>query len=176
MLRIALSLLFMTSLTVAGEANFTGTGRIAANADYIMLSATVHSQCYAKPSDARNATDRVASDVYNLMSGQINNNSQIDEIVTRGGQTSRYDGHYNESRTHRVCVDTFAKTTTITLKTDQVENFGAIFDSIQDYIFENHSGKSNAEHTFVTLDSPSPQLTHAHQAQLEEEALAEAQK
>lgn len=171
----------MAQSAFASEAYFVGTGTVSSTPDYVELSIYVNSECYKSTSLARQATDNVASEIVNFLKMRIKNTGDFkNKIITNGGYTQPFSKYINNQHGSRqVCLGTFQKRTTITIRTSDVANFSELFDEIQDLVYSSYKQSApNVDEpvNYVTLDAPQTRITRENNAILEKTALGLALK
>lgn len=174
--------LIASANVLAGQATFSGTGRVESRPDYVQLMVTVKSECHPTPSEARGAADSEAARIFDFLKSNINENNDFDGVFSNGGYTQPFSKYVRKgNQSHQVCVDTFQKTTTITMKTSKIEEFSELFDGIQEFVFDNFtpqakSNQSDSPLTYVTLGQPQPRLKQQIRSEREKEAIRLAVK
>lgn len=169
----------LSHLAFGGSGSFIGEGRKPHAPEFIQLVATVHSECYASPAAAVNATDAVASRIFNFFKSQIDPSNGKDAVLTSGGYTRPFSRYISTSR-RTICNNTFQKTTSITLKTANIKNFSSDFSEIQDLVYAQFLKPSIVQLnvgqpvTYVTLGTPVPQLYNSTRQNMEKKVLAMA--
>ena len=165
-------------IRMAPEAQTTqliGEGRLSTNPDYMELTVTIHSQCFATPLEASAANDAAASRVRSLMRSAINQDNPSDGVFTQGGITQSFT-RYTASPG---CAQTFEKTTTLIMKTSKLAEFPAELARIQKAILGGTLSRATSRvqskpMTFATMQMPTPRLNYATRERLEKQALAAA--
>ena len=155
---------------------FIGEGRLSHAPEYIELTVTVHAECYATPMAANKAADTAAAQVMTLLGGALDPQNPKDGVFSQGGY-SRPFSRYDDGRT--TCRGTFAKTSTIVMKTSRIADFAARYPQIQEEVLQKSlsqpaDGSSSRPVTYATLDNPQPQLYYETREKLEQQALADA--
>lgn len=157
---------------------FVGEGRLSHAPEYVELSVTVRSECYPTAHEASQATDAAAAKIMKNLRGHIDADHPKDGIFSEGGFSEPFSRYLSSN--HTVCLNTFQKTTSITMKTSKIDALSQGFDVIQRDIFttmREPTDKSKAQPmTYASLSKPQSQLYYETRERLEKEALADALK
>ncbi|MCS5707316.1 SIMPL domain-containing protein [Candidatus Berkiella cookevillensis] len=165
------------SLALAGKIQVIGTGKTSSEPDSVELTLSIQAQCYPTVSEASNAADQKAAELYqklNVLFPQKDNNNHI---TTQGGYTQLFYGITPRNGTETACQNTFQKTTQISISTTKVDGFSELFNKVQDIAYQEASMPIQAvqtQITFVTLNQPLPKLSFSKTRQLEISALENA--
>ncbi len=165
-----------STIHVASEPPLTklvGEGRIASPADFVELTVHLQSECHATPAAASAATDKAAAKVMDHLRSAIDPAREGDGIVASGGFTEPFERYVSSGR--RICQGTFAKRSSLIMKSSRVAEFPAIYRQLQLSIFsstlQKPAGGSSSPTTFATLETPALRLDHQTREKLEREAL-----
>lgn len=153
-------------------AEFNGEGEVKAEPDFISLTLSVASDCQATPSDAQRATDEVVVRVNQYLESLKDEKDPHFKILIDGGYTSPYSRYFKD---RNICDKTFQKQTSITLKMGMRKDLDKLFARLQSHVLSNFDqmgfeGEAVAR-TYVSLNSPEPQLTPEHIKELSRKAL-----
>ena len=174
---IALAPILFTGTAMAGVSTFIGEGHVSHPAEYIELSVTVHSKCFADINDARNATNSAAQRVLDLMKTKLDPENSKDAAFTSGGTTTRETRVNNISQ---ICRGSFSKTTKITLLSSDVANFESNFSDVEDLVYSDDlslpSNGVDAPTTYAVISTPIARIYSETIVILERKALTEAIK
>ncbi len=161
----------------ADMTKLVGEGRLPHKADFVELQIEVHSQCYARPIDAVNATDAAVAKIMGMLSDQLDANNSKDDVFSRGGYTAPYS-RYDSKSDRTFCEGTFQKSSTVIMKTSKVDSFAKDFAELQNIVFTTMSGPADPKLeqgvTVASVGTPTPQLYFETRERLEREALADA--
>ena len=170
---ITLISLSLSAKEKEGVAYFAGEGQVEAAPDYLTVGFTVKSECYPNPLEAQSSTDEVVEKIYNYAKAFKKDEDKYFKILVDGGYTSPY------SRWHKrkeICRSTFQKSTNITLKISNSENFDKIFSQMQAYVLEQfrrpYMGfEAENPRTYVSISRPIPKISREHKKELERKAI-----
>ena len=156
--------------------SFIGEGRLSHAPEYIELTVTIKAECYPTPMAANKAADTAAEQVMTLLRSSLDPQNPKDGVFSQGGY-SRPFSRYDDGRT--VCRGTFAKTSTIVMKTSRIADFAARYPEIQEEVLQKSlsqppSDSSTRPVTYATLSNPQPELYYETREKLEQQALADA--
>ncbi len=172
---LSLGLLSFSTVTMAAQAVMTGQGRVLASPDYVEVVIQVESKCYNKPADARAANDDAARKIVDFLNTKVKKDNHYNKVISLGGYTNPYQMYYQDKI---LCPNTFQKTNNITFRTQEIDNFEALFDEIQTQVYQLFTteprGMIESSVTYVTLSSPMPNLSDERRAQLEQQAMTMA--
>lgn len=172
---LSLSLLGASTSAWAAQAVMSGQGRVLANPDYVELGIQVESKCYATPAAARKANDEAAKQIVDFLNTKTKKDNHYNKVVSLGGYTNPYQTYYQDKI---LCPNTFQKINNITFRTQEIANFEALFDEIQTKVYQLFTteprGMIENAVTYVSLSSPSPNISDEKRAQLEQEAMTMA--
>ena len=148
-----------TLLNAGGTATMGGYSEISAKPDFVKVSFTVNSECYATPLEAVEANRDAVSKIQSFLQSFIATNSDIDNIYTDGGMTSKYRRvNYDVDPAEVTCENTWKHQTDITFKTEDVENFSTTFAKIQQHVLKQYASSYSSDTPFVTyatINNPS---------------------
>lgn len=168
------SLLAFALLAKAEEpsAEFVGECELKADADYVSINISVHSDCHLNPKDAQKATDDVVAKMDSYLQKLKNDKDSFFKIVIDGGFTAPYSRYYENKN---LCEKTFKKVTNITLNLANTQNFSQIFSDLQSFALghfdrDNFLGQELAR-TYVNIGTPEPKLSSKHAKDLSLKAL-----
>lgn len=155
---------------------FIGEGRLSHAPEYIELTVSIHAECHATPMAANKAADSAAVAVMELLRGVLDAENPKDGVFSKGGY-SRPFSRYENGRT--VCRGTFAKTSTVTVKTSRIAEFAARYPEIQEQVLlkslrQPSNPAAGKPTTYATLSNPEPRLYYETRERLEQKALADA--
>ncbi len=160
------------STSYAAQATITGQGEVLSYPDYVELSIVVDSKCYASPSDARKINDESARKIVDFLNGKVKNKDEYNTVISNGGYTSPYQTYYENKY---LCQNTFQKQNTITFRTQDLENFEALFNEIQSFVYKELSRSAprfiDSAISYATMSNPVPGVSRALNAKLEQQAL-----
>ena len=163
------------ALGYSAQASITGEGRVLSAPDYVELSINVQSSCYATPDAAREANDKAASEIVRYLNSKIKDNGFYNKVISEGGYTQTYQTYYRDKI---LCENTFQKNNNIRIRTQNVEQFSRLFDSIQKEVYKQFQTEPRSmiesSVTFVTLSAPTPRISSERQNKLEKEAMGKA--
>lgn len=165
------------SLALAGKIQVIGTGETTSKPDYVELTLSIQAQCYPTVSEASNAADQKAAELYQKLNVLFPQKDNDNYITTQGGYTQLFYGITARNGTETACQNTFQKTTQISINTTKVDGFSELFNKVQDIAYQETSIPTQAVQTkitFVTLDQPLPKLSFSKTRQLEITALQNA--
>ncbi len=172
---LALTLMIVMPTVFAGEARLTGSGRVLSEPDYVELSIQVQSKCYPTPKKAREANDEAARAIVDFLNKHIQGEGYYNKVITTGGYTSPFQVYH---RDRILCEQTFQKHNSITIRTQQVEKFEALYDDIQKEVYNQFStqpmGMIENSVTFVTMSSPMAAVSQERRDLLENRAITMA--
>lgn len=138
-------------LNAGGTATMSGYSEISAAPDFVKVSITVNSECYATPLEAVEANRAAVSQIQSFLQSFIATNSNIDRIHTDGGMTSKYRRvNYDVDPAEVTCENTFKHHTDITFKTEDVENFSTTFAKVQQHVLSQYASSYTSDKPFVT--------------------------
>lgn len=172
-----LFVLLTSSTLFAGKATITGHGRVAAKPDYVSVEITVKSECYPKAKEATHANDVISTRIYDYLKTLVDPKNKQEEVLATGGYTYQFSRPAQVDNVEIIeCQGTFAKTSTITLKSTRVKEFELIFDDMQEKVYSEYLGSPKNEEpvTFATIRAPNPSLFGGHKTALKEKAVAMA--
>lgn len=168
-------LLSWVGTTFGAEALIIGQGHVLSDPDYIELNITVDSKCYASPEDARKVNDEAARNIVNFLNSKIKVKTTYNTVISTGGYTMPYETYYQNKY---YCQNTFQKQNNITFRTQDVANFEALFNEIQNTVYKELSkGPSSfigAPISYAIISSPMPSVSQERRSILEQQALARA--
>jgi hypothetical protein len=137
---------------------------------------TITSECYPTVKEATLANDAIASRIHSYLTTLIDPNNAREQVLATGGYTQKFSRTIQVNNVQVIeCKGTFAKTSSLTLKSTRVADFASIFDDMQERVYadlRDASEEGNNPTTYVTIDTPSPALFYDHRAALEEKAIA----
>lgn len=172
---LPLGLMTFSTMAIGAEAVMTGQGRVLASPDYVEVAIQVESKCYNKPSDARVANDDAARKIVDFLNTKVKKDNHYNKVISLGGYTNPYQMYYQDKI---LCPNTFQKTNTITFRTQEINNFEALFDEIQTEVYKLFTteprGMIESSVTYVTLSSPMPNISDERRAELEQQAMTMA--
>ena len=172
---LSLGLLSYFNVAQAAQAIMTGQGRVLANPDYIELGIQVESKCYATPAEARKANDAAARKIVDFLNTKVKQDNHYNKVISLGGYTNPYQMYYQDKI---LCPNTFQKTNNITFRTQEIANFEALFDDVQNQVYQLFTteprGMIESSVTYVTVTSPMANVSDEKRAQFEQEAMTMA--
>lgn len=161
-------LLFFSLISHAEElskAQFNGLGKISREPDFIAVNITVTSECYETPEEAQENTDTAVLKISNFLKEQKDLN--LEQLIINGGYTTSYS---RWQKNKEICLNTFQKTTNISLEIKATADFAKNYALIQSFALKmfkkEPSLKEQSPITFVSLRQPKPKLTDEHQKEL----------
>lgn len=156
------------------RAEFIGNSSQRAPADLVSFEIRATSRCQASPLMAQESTDQVVKKIHEYLEKYEKGADPHFEILVNGGFTGAYS---RRLRDKEFCANTFQKSTTIVLKMGMRDDLSEVFSSIQSYLLDNFEQreplKEEAEipSTFVSIQTPIPELTDDDRKMLEKAAL-----
>lgn len=169
---LSVGLMLLPTLGWTAQAYIMGQGRVLSTPDYVELGIQVQSQCYSTPKEAREANDDAARKIVDFLNEKINGEGYYNKVISEGGFTQAYSTYHREKV---LCQNTFQKNTQIRIRTQKMDQFESLFDSIQKEVYKHFEtqprGLVESSVTFVTLSSPNPQISSEHQQKLERDAM-----
>lgn len=173
----AWAILLVPSLACAAQALIMGEGRMLSTPDFVELGIEVQSRCYSTPKDAREANDEAASKIVSYLNKHIQGEGYYNKVISEGGYTQPYSTYHRDKV---LCENTFQKNNSIRIRTQQVEDFQALFDGIQKEVYKHFEtqprGLIESSVTYVTMTSPQPQMSTDRKDKLERDAMSLALK
>lgn len=155
------------------EAVLFGEGEVIAPPDYVEMTITVNSKCYATPDEARQQTDAASRKIVDFLNTKIKKKDAYNTVITQGGLTSSYQ---NYQRNKAYCQNTFQKKNSITFRTQDMANFDKLYNDIQNTIYKEfaHVNPATIESpiSYVTMTNAHPHVTLEARDQLEQKAIA----
>jgi len=153
-------------------AEFSGEGIIKVPPDFISLTLAIKSECQPTPLEAQNYTDDVVSKIDNYFKKLQRKGDANFKILIDGGYTTTFSRWYQN---HVYCRNTFQKNTNIVLKMGARKDFDKIFSNIQTFVLQQFEQNdfieaSDMARTFVTVGTPTPELTRNHRRAIEKKA------
>lgn len=172
---IAFPLLLVATHTWAAEAVLSGQGKVLSAPDYVELNIQVQSLCYSSPDEARKVNDESARKIVSFLNTKVKGEGYYNKVITLGGYTQPYQS-YQQNRI--VCEGTFQKQNSITLRTQAVDDYEALYDEVQKEVYKNFSiqprGVVESSTTFVTMSTPVPSVSEEKRRELEQQAMTMA--
>jgi len=163
---------FSGGTAMAGVSTFVGEGHVSHPAEYIEVSVTIQSMCFADVNDARNATNDAAKKVLDLMRGKLDSANPKDAAYTSGGSTTR---HTISNQINQFCVGKFGKSTNVTLLTSSVSDFEKTFEDLENLVYSDALNMPtrgiDAPVTYATIQTPIARIYSETIIKLEREAL-----
>lgn len=170
--------LLLTSQVYAAKIQVMGSGEAIAQPDQVSFSMTIQSKCYPSIKEAAASADRVTNELFSQLNKIFPNRDHHNQITTQGGYTQRFDPpRFNNKSVE--CKNTFQKTNSITLLTSEVKNFEALFNQVQDLVYQSYGANDDVLSkaiTFVTMNEPMASLSFEQKRQTESLALQDALK
>lgn len=153
--------------------DFTGEGLVKAIPDFISLTLTVRSECQPKPRDAQRETDAIVEKIDTFLQQFKNEKDEHFKLLVDGGYTSAYS-RYENNKT--LCQNTYQKSTNITVKMANRDDFDEVFLKIQTYVLDEFEsttilGEKEVPRTYVSISTPYPEITRENRTMLERQAL-----
>lgn len=177
MQKVFLSILLISPFVMAGKATLTGTADVSAKNDYVEFNLTVRSECYKTPKEAKDANNGLVVSIQNILNNHQDVDSEFDKVYVSGGWVGQFsDTVYENDESRTICKNTYQKTTVITFKTGDVDNFSEMYDTIQDEVLklELKQGALEDPRDAIDLSTPSADICEKTTKDLENQAYAEA--
>lgn len=172
---LVLSLCLVSTGAMAAEAMLSGQGKVLSEPDYVSLNIQVQSKCYNTPKEAREANDKAARTVVDFLNKHVKEGGYYNKVITDGGYTNPFQVYHRDKI---LCENTFQKQNTITLRTQKIKEFEALYDDIQKEVYAQFStqprGMIESSVTFVTMSSPVPGISKEKHDALERQAMTMA--
>ncbi|MBS0290148.1 MAG: SIMPL domain-containing protein [Proteobacteria bacterium] len=166
-------LLSWPSFVMSAQALLMGQGQALSAPDYVEISIVVDSKCYATPDDARKINDKAAKEIVDFLNSKIKQKNEYNTVISTGGYTQPYQTYYQDKYW---CQNTFQKQNNIVFRTQDLKNFDALFNEIQNVIYkqftQNPPTVIESSLSYVTMSEPSGNLSLERRAQLEQKAMA----
>ena len=156
------------------RAEFIGNSSQRAPADLVSFEIRATSQCQASPLMAQESTDRVVEKIHEYLESYEKEADPHFEILVNGGFTGAYS---RRLRDKEFCANTFQKSTTVVLKMGMRDDLSQVFSNIQSYLLDNFEQReplkegSEIPSTFVSIQTPIPELADDNRKMLEKAAL-----
>lgn len=155
-------------------AEFLGRAIIKTKPDFVDVAFTVQSECQATPLEAQKATDDIVKNVHDYLISFKDEKDEHFKIIVSGGYTSDFS-RWHQNR--QLCLNTFQKSTSITLRLKAQENFAETFASMQEHSLKNFSEDYNSPvwdspRAYVRISTPSPGITPENRWALEKKTLS----
>lgn len=165
------------SFALAAKIQVIGTGETSSEPDYVELSLSIQAQCYPSVSEASDAADKKAAELYQKLNVLFPQKDTYNHVTTQGGYTQPFYGVTQRNNGEVICQNTFQKTTQILITTTKMDEFSVLFNKVQDIAYQEPSAPTQEVQTqisFVTLNQPMPKLSFSKTRQLEIKALQNA--
>jgi uncharacterized protein YggE len=168
-------LLTATPLCFAAEATIVGQGETKSLPDYVELTITIESKCYPTPDAAKKVNDTSARKIVDFLNTKIKKKDAYNNVIASGGYTSAYQNFYQDKY---YCLNTFQKQSSVTFRTQDLENFESLFNEIQTVALKEFARSSGSfiqqPITFVSMSDASPGLSTELRGKLEQQAMNKA--
>jgi|GEM_PF-1895575 len=137
---------------MAGEAETTGKSTVYHDAEFVTVALHVKSECYKKPSQAKDANNAAAAKIVEILKA-YNTTSAENKIYTNGGFTTSFSKSVMRNNQHEtICQDTYQQTTTITFKTKDIPGFSNLFADMQEKVLGTYTVSSADEGESTTAE------------------------
>lgn len=166
-------LISLSTSAYSAEALLSGEGQVQSAPDFVEITLSVDSKCYATPGDARKVNDEASRKIVDFLNSKIQNKNNYNNVITTGGYTLPYQNYYRDKI---VCLNTFQKNNTIVFRTQDMKNFETLFNDIQNRVYKEFKSDPasaiESEISYVTISDPIPSISDDVRAQLENSATA----
>lgn len=180
---IAIASLALCATSIfAGRATITGNASITDKPDYVEISVSVDSKCYATMDALNSAHDAYVAKLQNRFLGYFDTTNDFNKVSVNAGWASPYSHtiyHRDGTNDEKVCQNTYQKHTSITIKSSDLAGFSELLSWIYgdvSEVFTNASGDERTPSTLTTISSPSSKICEATRTAWRNKALASARE
>lgn len=181
-LLVVLSLALCASSIFAGRATITGNASITDKPDYVEISVSVDSKCFATLDALNSAHDGYVAELQNRFSGYFDTTNDFNKVSVNAGWASPYSHviyHRDGTDNEKVCQNTYQKHTSITIKSSDLAGFSEllawIYGDVSE-VFTNASGDERTPSTLTTISSPSSKICETTRTAWRNKALKSARE
>ncbi len=167
---LALSLLAV-SLN-AGTATIDGNASISEDPQYVEVGFSVQSQCYGSRAQLSTAHNQVVLDLQKSVAVWIQEANEFNGVKTHEGFSGPYSNtiYNDDGKPQSVCQNTFQKSTTVTFKTDRLDEISVIFDELNNIaakVSQGLQGNSSSPSTTISISNPISKICQEKRRELE---------